>query len=147
MHLALFASPILIHWPLHLCKISHEFPQNPLFLFSSVKFAASSKNNGNEGTHPGTGSAFSSGMDEVFINGQILPTPNLRRFTFEELKTATRNFRRDTVLGDGFGRVFKGWVDEKWDGHCCQEIEFTKFVGKERGRYFPFNTILVSQNS
>nr|GMD42017.1 probable serine/threonine-protein kinase NAK isoform X2 [Ipomoea batatas] len=35
-------------------------------------------------------------------------------FTLAELKSATRNFRPDTVLGEGgFGRVFKGWVDEK----------------------------------
>jgi serine/threonine protein kinase len=34
-------------------------------------------------------------------------------FTLAELKSATRNFRPDTVLGEGgFGRVFKGWVDE-----------------------------------
>lgn len=40
--------------------------------------------------------------------------PNLRVFTFAELKSATRNFKPDTVLGEGgFGKVFKGWVDEK----------------------------------
>ncbi|KAM0970118.1 hypothetical protein ACFX14_018216 [Malus domestica] len=47
-------------------------------------------------------------------NGQILESPNLRVFTFTELKAATRNFKSDQVLGEGgFGRVFKGWVDEK----------------------------------
>ncbi|KAJ8647193.1 hypothetical protein MRB53_000216 [Persea americana] len=72
------------------------------------------KSTSNEGTHSGTGSAFSSSLDEVSPNGQILPTSNLRIFSFAELKTATRNFRPDTVLGEGgFGRVFKGWVDEK----------------------------------
>jgi len=31
----------------------------------------------------------------------------------DELKSATRNFRPDTVLGEGgFGRVFKGWIDK-----------------------------------
>ena len=35
-------------------------------------------------------------------------------FTLAELKSATRNFKPHTVLGEGgFGRVFKGWVDEK----------------------------------
>ncbi|XP_030446618.1 probable serine/threonine-protein kinase PIX13 [Syzygium oleosum] len=39
--------------------------------------------------------------------------PNLKMFTFAELRSATRNFRPDTVLGEGgFGRVFKGWVEE-----------------------------------
>lgn len=44
--------------------------------------------------------------------GRIV-TPNLKVFTFAELKKATRDFRPDTILGEGgFGRVFKGWVDE-----------------------------------
>ena len=39
--------------------------------------------------------------------------PNLKMFTLSELKKATRDFRPDTVLGEGgFGRVFKGWIDE-----------------------------------
>ncbi|XP_076951790.1 putative serine/threonine-protein kinase PIX13 [Bidens hawaiensis] len=38
----------------------------------------------------------------------------LKSYTFSELRSATRNFRPDTVLGEGgFGRVFKGWVDGK----------------------------------
>ena len=46
--------------------------------------------------------------------GRILEAPNLRVFTFAELRAATRNFKPDTVLGEGgFGRVYKGWVDEK----------------------------------
>ncbi|KAL2346177.1 hypothetical protein Fmac_000177 [Flemingia macrophylla] len=37
----------------------------------------------------------------------------LIKYTLDELKSATRNFRPDTVLGEGgFGRVFKGWIDE-----------------------------------
>ncbi|KAJ9704642.1 hypothetical protein PVL29_002951 [Vitis rotundifolia] len=59
-------------------------------------------------------SAASGGSDEAFPNGQILPDPNLRIYTFSELKVATKNFRPDTVLGEGgFGKVFKGWLDEK----------------------------------
>ncbi|ESR35667.1 hypothetical protein WN944_028376 [Citrus x changshan-huyou] len=55
--------------------------------------------------------------DESYPNGQILPTPNLRIFTFVELRAATRNFKSDTVLGEGgFGKVFKGWLDEKAPG-------------------------------
>ncbi|XP_020113344.1 probable serine/threonine-protein kinase PIX13 [Ananas comosus] len=52
--------------------------------------------------------------DEVFPEGRILEVPNLRIFTFAELKAATRNFKADTVLGEGgFGKVYKGWVDER----------------------------------
>ncbi|XP_057500056.1 probable serine/threonine-protein kinase PIX13 isoform X2 [Actinidia eriantha] len=55
-----------------------------------------------------------SGGGEAYSNGQILPNPNLRIFSFLELKNATRNFRPDTVLGEGgFGKVYKGWLDEK----------------------------------
>lgn len=56
-----------------------------------------------------------SGSDEPQNpSGQILPIPNLRIFSFHELKIATRNFRNDTVLGEGgFGKVYKGWLDEK----------------------------------
>ncbi|XP_072977601.1 probable serine/threonine-protein kinase PIX13 [Typha angustifolia] len=53
-------------------------------------------------------------MDEAFPDGRILELPNLRIFTFAELRIATRNFRPDTILGEGgFGKVYKGWVDEK----------------------------------
>ena len=55
-----------------------------------------------------------SGDGEAYSNGQILHTPNLRIFSFLELKNATRNFRPGTVLGEGgFGKVYKGWLDEK----------------------------------
>ncbi|KAJ6311145.1 hypothetical protein OIU76_015800 [Salix suchowensis] len=63
-------------------------------------------------------SRFSAGSgDEEFPDGQILPTPNLRIFSFAELKIATRNFKPDTLLGEGgFGKVYKGWLDEKASG-------------------------------
>ncbi|KAK6118699.1 hypothetical protein DH2020_047556 [Rehmannia glutinosa] len=60
-----------------------------------------------------------SGSDEGTPNpaGQMLPHPNLRVFSFSELKAATRNFRNDTVLGEGgFGKVYKGWLDDKFSG-------------------------------
>ncbi|KAL8148059.1 hypothetical protein AgCh_005410 [Apium graveolens] len=45
--------------------------------------------------------------------GEILQSGNLKSFTYNELKNSTRNFRPDSVLGEGgFGSVFKGWVDE-----------------------------------
>ncbi|XP_066363120.1 serine/threonine-protein kinase PBL34-like isoform X1 [Miscanthus floridulus] len=37
----------------------------------------------------------------------------LRKFTFNELRIATRNFRPESLLGEGgFGRVYKGWIGE-----------------------------------
>lgn len=45
--------------------------------------------------------------------GEILQSSNLKSFHFADLKMATRNFRPDSVLGEGgFGSVFKGWIDE-----------------------------------
>ncbi|KAL6882621.1 hypothetical protein ACP4OV_011311 [Aristida adscensionis] len=50
----------------------------------------------------------------AYPEGRILEAPNLRIFSFAELRAATRNFKPDTVLGEGgFGRVYKGWVDER----------------------------------
>ncbi|KAL8473524.1 hypothetical protein ACS0TY_030382 [Phlomoides rotata] len=46
-------------------------------------------------------------------DGEILETGNLNIFGFDDVRTATRNFRPDSVLGEGgFGCVFKGWIDE-----------------------------------
>lgn len=43
-----------------------------------------------------------------------MPLPKLRIFSFSELKAATRNFRSDTLLGEGgFGKVYKGWLSDK----------------------------------
>ncbi|XP_027916322.1 probable serine/threonine-protein kinase PIX13 isoform X2 [Vigna unguiculata] len=48
-----------------------------------------------------------------FPEGQILKWPELKVFSFEELKSATGNFRSDRLIGEGgFGRVYKGWLDE-----------------------------------
>lgn len=47
-------------------------------------------------------------------NGQVLERPNLKVFSFIELKAATKSFKSDTLLGEGgFGKVYKGWLDEK----------------------------------
>ncbi|KAE9444858.1 hypothetical protein C3L33_23243, partial [Rhododendron williamsianum] len=53
------------------------------------------------------------GGHEAYLKGQVLPTPNLRIFSFLELKTATKNFRKDRLLGEGgFGKVYKGLLEE-----------------------------------
>ncbi|KAG2408869.1 serine/threonine-protein kinase [Vigna angularis] len=47
-------------------------------------------------------------------DGQILERPNLKEFSFGDLKSAAKSFKGDTLLGEGgFGRVYKGWLDEK----------------------------------
>ncbi|KAJ4820298.1 Protein kinase superfamily protein [Rhynchospora pubera] len=40
--------------------------------------------------------------------------PNLKKFSSNDLKTATRKFHPDNVIGvGGFGYVYKGWLDEQ----------------------------------
>ncbi|CAN6472412.1 unnamed protein product [Victoria cruziana] len=59
-------------------------------------------------------SSVSDGTSSTKISeGQIVHSSNLRVFTFNELRSATRNFRPDTLLGEGgFGCVFKGCIEE-----------------------------------
>ncbi|KAI3734501.1 hypothetical protein L6452_13971 [Arctium lappa] len=49
--------------------------------------------------------------DPVHLKAHIV-TPNLKMYTYAELRSATKNFQPSTILGGGgFGDVFKGWVD------------------------------------
>uniref|UniRef100_M4DGY1 Protein kinase domain-containing protein n=1 Tax=Brassica campestris TaxID=3711 RepID=M4DGY1_BRACM len=53
------------------------------------------------------------GKKAVPPSGKIV-TPNLKMFTLTDLMTATKNFRPESMIGEGgFGQVFKGWVDEE----------------------------------
>ncbi|KAJ0255936.1 Protein kinase domain-containing protein [Hirschfeldia incana] len=53
------------------------------------------------------------GKKAVPPSGKIV-TPNLKMFTLMDLMTATKNFRLESMIGEGgFGQVFKGWVDEE----------------------------------
>lgn len=45
-------------------------------------------------------------------SGKLLESPNLKVYSFLDLKTATKNFKPDSMLGQGgFGKVYRGWVD------------------------------------
>ncbi|WVZ22836.1 hypothetical protein V8G54_001380 [Vigna mungo] len=49
-----------------------------------------------------------------FPGGRILKWPQLKVFSFKELKSATKNFKSTRLVGKGrFGIVYKGWLDEK----------------------------------
>ncbi|KAI4331709.1 hypothetical protein MLD38_029867 [Melastoma candidum] len=62
----------------------------------------------------GTGASSSSLPQTTSTEGEILRSSNLKNFTFNELKLATRNFRPDNFLGeDGSGSIFKAWIDER----------------------------------
>ncbi|XP_022769381.1 probable serine/threonine-protein kinase PIX13 [Durio zibethinus] len=71
------------------------------------------RNNESAGDHGTSREGRSREQETVPASGKIV-SATLKIFTLAELKASTRNFRPDTVLGEGgFGRVFKGWVDEK----------------------------------
>ncbi|RRT80948.1 hypothetical protein B296_00010267, partial [Ensete ventricosum] len=56
----------------------------------------------------------SNGIPTPRTEGEILSSSQLKAFTFNDLKNATRNFRPDSLLGEGgFGYVYKGWIDEQ----------------------------------
>ncbi|GER41449.1 protein kinase superfamily protein [Striga asiatica] len=47
------------------------------------------------------------------LEEELKISSRLRKFGFNDLKMATRNFRPESLLGEGgFGCVFKGWIEE-----------------------------------
>ncbi|KAI5064077.1 hypothetical protein GOP47_0020747 [Adiantum capillus-veneris] len=56
----------------------------------------------------------SPGLPETGSSGGATSAHYLHPFTYADLKSATRNFRPDSLLGEGgFGSVFKGNIDER----------------------------------
>lgn len=81
-----------------------------MFVGGSLKYVST------DGTESSTGSKVSSFSMPMTprSEGEILQSTNLKSFSFSDLKMSTRNFRPDSVLGEGgFGSVFKGWIDEQ----------------------------------
>lgn len=77
-----------------------------IYFFFPVYSSAGDQENSNAGS---SGDSYPPSKGE----GRIV-TPNLKIYTFSELKNATKNFKAATMLGEGgFGSVYKGWVDEK----------------------------------
>ncbi|KAL9994819.1 putative protein kinase RLK-Pelle-RLCK-VIIa-2 family [Helianthus debilis subsp. tardiflorus] len=87
---------------------------------SSTQYAESKSTNDTSTDQPVAPVASSS----TTSNGESITSPpniteelkiasQLRKFNFIELKSATRNFRPESLLGEGgFGCVFKGWINE-----------------------------------
>ncbi|KAF8099233.1 hypothetical protein N665_0247s0018 [Sinapis alba] len=87
---------------------------------NSASSASKVSSNSSRSTVPLSTSSYSTGNSSLGslptqhrTEGEILSSPNLKAFSFNELKNATKNFRSDSLLGEGgFGCVFKGWIDE-----------------------------------
>lgn len=80
--------------------------------FSSQPSTVTSSSNPSSFTLPS--SLNGSSLPIPLTEGEILSSSNVAVFTFNELKNATRNFRPDSLLGEGgFGYVYKGWIDEQ----------------------------------
>ncbi|CAK9161450.1 unnamed protein product, partial [Ilex paraguariensis] len=63
----------------------------------------------------------SGGSNKALVapEGGTFVSNNLRSFSFNDLKNATKNFRLESLLGEGgFGCVFKGWIDENTYAPC-----------------------------
>lgn len=89
-----------------------------IFFFWNGAGAFKSTTTGTSRSNISSNSGFSAASGEdAYPEGQILPTPNLRIFSVAELRAATRNFKSENVLGEGgFGKVFKGWLEDKTPG-------------------------------
>ncbi|XP_022765161.1 receptor-like cytoplasmic kinase 176 [Durio zibethinus] len=89
------------------CFSSRIKAESPLHNGANPKYGSKY---GNEMSGP---SSRISSVSVPRTEGEILQSSNLKGFNFSELRTATRNFRPDSFLGEGgFGCVFKGWIDE-----------------------------------
>ncbi|KAA0052914.1 hypothetical protein IC582_015157 [Cucumis melo] len=53
-------------------------------------------------------------VSESYPSGKILDQPNLKEFSFAELKLITKNFKPESLIGQrDFAKVYKGWVDDR----------------------------------
>ncbi|GAA0156226.1 hypothetical protein LIER_13766 [Lithospermum erythrorhizon] len=108
-------------------QVDDESHNNPTSIFvnpttSSLLFTPGTSNGHNSNGVGMSISGSSADQSQVsntasgvaILNGEILPTPNLKKYSYAELKSATRGFKPDSILGDGgFGTVYRGWVDER----------------------------------
>ncbi|KAE8705671.1 Protein kinase APK1B [Hibiscus syriacus] len=90
-------------------RVKAESPNNTGL---STKYDSGERKDMRSESSDSKGSSFSTPLTPR-SEGEILQSPNLRSFSFADLKMATRDFRPDCLLGEGgFGSVFKGWIDE-----------------------------------
>ncbi|XP_076884115.1 putative serine/threonine-protein kinase CST [Bidens hawaiensis] len=86
-------------------------------LHNTIPYTGDSKLSGNS---KGNNRIASSTVRDMFPEikdvpaDSLSPSPSLKEYRFDDLKTATRDFSQDFFLGEGgFEEVFLGWVDKK----------------------------------
>uniref|UniRef100_A0A9I9D6V5 Protein kinase domain-containing protein n=1 Tax=Cucumis melo TaxID=3656 RepID=A0A9I9D6V5_CUCME len=100
-------------FPAFSCRFDCIFPH---FLGTSGYYSGIVGSSGTNSTAGGSqfSAAGSVDVSESYPSGKILDQPNLKEFSFTELKLITKNFRPESLIGQGgFGKVYKGWVDDK----------------------------------
>lgn len=101
------------------CISSHQQVDNPTSGSSSVYAESKSTNDTSRGQQvaPSSPKLSVSNLESPAcisnVGDDFKISCQLRKFSFSELKSATRNFRPESLLGEGgFGCVFKGWINE-----------------------------------
>lgn len=107
-------------WSTRFKVVAPSYSASTLAASSGANSKISSKSGNGLSTSSSSHVSSSSVPPTPRSEGEILQSTNVKSFSFSELKSATRSFRPDSVLGEGgFGSVFKGWIDE-------QTLEATK---------------------
>ncbi|XP_021981196.1 probable LRR receptor-like serine/threonine-protein kinase At1g67720 isoform X1 [Helianthus annuus] len=74
-----------------------------------------------------------------------LVTRDIKMFTYDELKLATRNFGNDAFLVEGsYGKVYKGWLNKTTYSPCKDDAELPIAV-KKLHRYTLFDLELLKE--
>ncbi|KAL8457621.1 hypothetical protein ACS0TY_035475 [Phlomoides rotata] len=69
--------------------------------------------------------------------GDLCISSNLKSFTFNDLKNATKNFSCDSLIEEGgFGYVFKGWINEETLAPSRQGMGMVVVVKKLKAQSF-----------
>ncbi|XP_076911234.1 putative serine/threonine-protein kinase PBL10 [Bidens hawaiensis] len=93
-----------------ICLSARIKAESPYHTGASSRSASTDDNN-NNGNSSGSKGSWLPPVPRS--EGEILQACNLKSFNYSDLRMATRNFRPDSVLGEGgFGSVYKGWIDE-----------------------------------
>ncbi|CAM8997880.1 unnamed protein product [Rhodiola kirilowii] len=101
------------------CISSHPQVEDPISVSSSIYDESKSSNDSSKGQPVAPNSSTlnignpESPPSTSNVGEDFKIASQLRKFSVSELKAATRNFRPESLLGEGgFGCVFKGWINE-----------------------------------